>query len=233
MQKCLKAADYVVAILPETFINSNFEYFSRAKSITVIEKNLFYNTETPVCVVCFDNRMKGFDQIEMYKGDKYVATYSELLSIHPYPQGKYKIDFNNINGQIGLIAFDSTTPHNRIRFVSGQKINKNNIKHTSRAITLIKINKKYNNDIKFIINQANTILKELRDKTEDLTLSPFKGNQRNGKRRRRLDFRTARAIIEQAIDKIDENKIICGDALEVLKTLDDESINCCVTSPPY
>ncbi len=98
---------------------------------------------------------------------------------------------------------------------------------------MIKINKKYNNDIKFIISQANTILKELRDKTEDLTLSPFKGNQRNGKRRRRLDFRTARAIIEQAIDKIDENKIICGDALEVLKTLDDESINCCVTSPPY
>jgi len=29
------------------------------------------------------------------------------------------------------------------------------------------------------------------------------------------------------------NKIIQGDALEVLKTLPDESIDCCVTSPPY
>lgn len=29
------------------------------------------------------------------------------------------------------------------------------------------------------------------------------------------------------------NKIICGDALEVLKTLPDKIINCCVTSPPY
>lgn len=29
------------------------------------------------------------------------------------------------------------------------------------------------------------------------------------------------------------NRIIRGDALEVLKTLPDESINCCVTSPPY
>lgn len=29
------------------------------------------------------------------------------------------------------------------------------------------------------------------------------------------------------------NKIICGDALEVLKTLPDKSIQCCVTSPPY
>jgi len=29
------------------------------------------------------------------------------------------------------------------------------------------------------------------------------------------------------------NKIICGDSLEVLQTLDSESIDCCVTSPPY
>lgn len=30
-----------------------------------------------------------------------------------------------------------------------------------------------------------------------------------------------------------KNQIICGDALEVLKTLPDASVNCCVTSPPY
>ena len=29
------------------------------------------------------------------------------------------------------------------------------------------------------------------------------------------------------------NKIICGDALEVLKTLPDNSISCCISSPPY
>src|SRR3990167_191982 len=29
------------------------------------------------------------------------------------------------------------------------------------------------------------------------------------------------------------NKIIQGDALEVLKTLESESIDCCITSPPY
>ena len=29
------------------------------------------------------------------------------------------------------------------------------------------------------------------------------------------------------------NKIICGDALEVLKTLPDETVDCVVTSPPY
>src|SRR3990167_11340947 len=30
-----------------------------------------------------------------------------------------------------------------------------------------------------------------------------------------------------------ENQIIQGDALEVLKTLDNESIDSCITSPPY
>ena len=29
------------------------------------------------------------------------------------------------------------------------------------------------------------------------------------------------------------NSIICGDALSVLKTFDSESIDCCITSPPY
>ena len=29
------------------------------------------------------------------------------------------------------------------------------------------------------------------------------------------------------------DRIYCGDALTVLKTLPDSSVNCCVTSPPY
>jgi DNA modification methylase len=29
------------------------------------------------------------------------------------------------------------------------------------------------------------------------------------------------------------NKIICGDSLEILKTLESESVNCVITSPPY
>ncbi len=33
--------------------------------------------------------------------------------------------------------------------------------------------------------------------------------------------------------KENENRIICGDALETLKNFPDESINCCITSPPY
>ena len=28
-------------------------------------------------------------------------------------------------------------------------------------------------------------------------------------------------------------KIFCGDCLDILKQLDNEFVNCCVTSPPY
>lgn len=38
---------------------------------------------------------------------------------------------------------------------------------------------------------------------------------------------------KEAFIKENTNKILCGDALETLKNFPDESINCCITSPPY
>ena len=38
---------------------------------------------------------------------------------------------------------------------------------------------------------------------------------------------------KEAFIKENENRIICGDALETLKNFPDESINCSITSPPY
>ena len=38
---------------------------------------------------------------------------------------------------------------------------------------------------------------------------------------------------KEAFIKENTNKIICGDALKTLKNFPNESINCCITSPPY
>ena len=38
---------------------------------------------------------------------------------------------------------------------------------------------------------------------------------------------------KEAFIKENTNKILCGDALETLKNFPDESISCCITSPPY
>ena len=53
-----------------------------------------------------------------------------------------------------------------------------------------------------LAKQCNMILAEYRLDTSDINLSPFKGNAKDGTRRRRLDYKTARAIIEQAIDTL-------------------------------
>ena len=63
----------------------------------------------------------------------------------------------------------------------------------------IQIEDKYKNDL---IKEANNILKELRKNTQDIILSPFKGNMKDGRRRRRLDFKTARAILENAYQSL-------------------------------
>jgi hypothetical protein len=41
-------------------------------------------------------------------------------------------------------------------------------------------------------------LNRIRKTSGDLVLAPFKGNDRNGKRRRRLDYALARKILNQA-----------------------------------
>ena len=68
----LKAQDDVVAIIPESFINSNYKQKERLKSITILEENPFKDTENPVCVACFDGKKKEFDKIDIYKNDKYI-----------------------------------------------------------------------------------------------------------------------------------------------------------------
>jgi RNase H-fold protein (predicted Holliday junction resolvase) len=38
-------------------------------------------------------------------------------------------------------------------------------------------------------------------------LSPFKGNKKNGERRRRLDYATARAILESACEEVENDNL--------------------------
>jgi hypothetical protein len=53
-----------------------------------------------------------------------------------------------------------------------------------------------------LIDECNRFLNKYREETSDFLFSPFKGNRTDGVRRRRLDYRSARAIIEQAYQKL-------------------------------
>ncbi len=202
IEKCMENNDYGLMIIPETFINSSFPK-NRLESVTIIEDSMFNDTENPICVICFDKRFKCYNEIKVYKNENYVGTLGELEKMRKIPRKSVNIKFNSLGGQIALRAVDTTRAEKPIKFMKPEEIDYDlsTIKVSSRLITLIKmsIEEKMLNQI---IEYSNSILSEFRKETSDILLSPFKGNKKNGERRRRLDYQTARAILEEAYEKI-------------------------------
>lgn len=204
LDKMLKAQKNVVAIIPESFINSNYRQKNLLSSITVLEENPFQDTENPVCVACFDSKYKGYDKIKIYKNSEYINTLQNIFNLRIEPTKSVKICFNDLNGWLGLRAIDSTNDITVINFNYRERFKYDweaNIKVSSRHMTLINIDVK-EKDRQLFIDLCNEQIEQFRKESADILLTPFKGNTKSGKRRRRLDFRLARAILERAYVKI-------------------------------
>jgi hypothetical protein len=196
------SADYVVAIIPETFIKAKFPYKNRLHSITILEENPFTDTDTPVCVACFDNKNKEFSKIPIYKGIEYSGTLDILIK-YEKTTNQPKIKFNDKKGWLGLRGVDSQIKK-RINFDFKENIDydwENKIKVSSRALSLISVDVPEDKKKSFI-EASNAILNKIREETNDVILTPFKGNTKNQKRRRRLDFKLARSILETAYKEV-------------------------------
>lgn len=213
LEKCLENHEYVVAIIPETFIlNMTKAFKKRLFSVTILENNPFEDTDCPVCVVCFNNKQNN--DAKIYKDGKNLKiTLSKLekRGLHPAKSKDVCIKFNDKNGNIGLRGVDGTG-NVRIGFCKPDELgyDLDRIGISSRSITVINISVpkiyKEKDYIQNIIDNANNILKDYRENTYDLLMAPFKGNTKSGTRRRRLDFKTARAILEQAILLVKEGE---------------------------
>jgi len=200
LDKMLQAQANVVAIIPETFINSAYRRKDLLHSITILEENPFDDTDAPVLVACFDSKQKDLHQVAVYSGDQYVNSLGNLNDLRLIPDKSVRIDFNNRAGWLGVRCVDTTNPQEMIRFDFKENIPydwQKGIKVSSRLLTLIDLDIPQSHRQTFI-DACNGILSDLRQQTADLILSPFKGNMKNGRRRRRLDFLTCRAIIEEA-----------------------------------
>ncbi|KAF0134830.1 MAG: hypothetical protein FD145_398 [Candidatus Saganbacteria bacterium] len=218
LEKMTQAQEHVVAIVPETFINSNFKQKHKLNSITIIEENCFDDTETPVCVLCFDGIIKKTEDIKVFKNDDYLDTLGHYEELRLKPSKNINILFNDATGSIALRAVDTTDPNSMIRFMKKDELDYDlkNIKESSRLITIININNinsLNHNELDLFLEECNRILISFRDRTQDVLLSPFKGNMKNGRRRRRLDYETARAMLEIAY-----NNIYKGDTLWTIST---------------
>ena len=208
LDKMLEAQKNVVAIIPETFINSPYRQKHLLKSITILEDNPFLDTDTPVVVVCFDSIEKPYSEIQIYKDSEFVCTLDDVERCRMVPDNSVKLKFNDPDGWLGVRCVDTTDPNNMLHFDFKENIDYNwekGIKVSSRLLTLISMNVPEKKRQAFI-DECNSILDEVRTRSHDIILSPFKGNMKNGVRRRRLDFMTCRAIIERAYHKVVDAK---------------------------
>lgn len=207
LDKMIKAQKYIVAIIPESFINSNYKNKHLLESITILESNPFDDTEVPVCIACFNGVYKEYSDIKIYKNEHFENTLEAMEKMRINPTNDVDIKFNDLNGWLGIRAVDKTDDESFIKFDFKENIRydfSKKIKESSRHYTLVSIDVKNDERITFV-NICNDILNEIRKKSSDTILTPFMGNTKKGIRRRRLDFKLARAIMEIAYDKIYKN----------------------------
>lgn len=209
LSKALYACRFSVFIIPETFLISSI-FKECLESITVLEDNPFIDTDCPVCICCFDADRaqftnKGSNIYDIYKDDLFLFdSYEAEYRLRRYkPESKFYIKFNDIEGNLGLRGVDGVSSKNRIRFCRPEDLNYDvsSIKISSRAITTIKIEIDIND---YFLNNINLLLEDYRAKTHDVFMAPFKNNNKEGKRRRRLDFTLARNFINKTIEDLDK-----------------------------
>ncbi len=195
LDNCLAAADYVVAIVPETFLLSTYPK-DRLQLAVVIQDELFGDTDAPALVACFGKEDTA--DADVYTGTKAVGKLSKILGLrNSDTTTKQKIVFNDPSGRIGLRAVDGSDGKSPIAFMPASEFDYSvdKVMVSSRLMTYLDLPELSDNQIEEIIERANKALAKIRKDSGDLVLAPFKGNDRNGKRRRRLDYALARTII--------------------------------------
>ena len=201
LQNSLDCATNVVAIIPETFLLSSFPK-DRLELAVVIQDELFGDTEAPALVACFG---KGAGtSTKIFIGQTPIGDLGQILELRkPAKASKQKIVFNEPKGRIGLRAVDGSDGKSPIAFMMARDFDypKESVVVSSRLMTYLEMPMVKNSDIPQLVVRANEALNRIRRASGDLVLAPFKGNDKKGKRRRRLDYSLARVILNQASQK--------------------------------
>jgi hypothetical protein len=200
----LAVADYVVAIIPETFLLSSFPK-DRLELAVVIQDTLFGDTEAPALVACFGKKLS--EDADIFVGHQKGATLNQILALrNPLVSKRRQIVFNDPAGRVGLRAVDGSDGESPIQFMLGKDFDypRQSVVVSSRLMTYLDLPEVKDSDIPELIAAVNDGLNRIRKASLDLALAPFKGNDKKGKRRRRLDYALARSLLNQAAQKVIE-----------------------------
>lgn len=197
LEKMLENCEYVAAIIPETFITSG-EFTERLKSVISLSCKMFDDTDCPVCLALFvKDKTKDF---QIWRINELLGNYKELKKHDIVSNINNNWKINDPNGEIGIWCIDGTKEES-IHFGKGDLIDSKKIKISSRSLTRVSGLPK---DIDFdkFIDKCNEILKRYRKETKDVFMASFKGLRQDGLYRRRLDFATAKNIMNLAIEEL-------------------------------
>lgn len=203
LDRMVKNVDYCAAIIPESFITSPI-FTNKLIFVVSLTCKMFDDTDCPVCLAMFSptKDKKKFNlsknDFVIYSMNERIGTYDELKkSIKLNKKIDIKWVFNDPNGSIGLRGVDNTKCAS-IKFVDGNEINPSRIKVSSRSLTRISgLPQSY--DIELFIELLNKNLSKYRNATHDVFLTAFKNLRMDNKYRRRLDFDTARYLLNITI----------------------------------
>ena len=200
LDRCLASFGHIVAILPETFMHSAYSK-DRCEKIIVLEENPFNDTTFPVCVTCWSPATN--QDSDIYVGEDRVTRLSDITRLRRRVGRSNRIVFNHPEGNIGLRAVDGTKKGDRIAFFPGDEFDypRSRIKSSSRLMTYIMVEELDSKEaIQEFCKTSSEILEWYREQTSDTILSGFKGNNRLGRRRRRLDYGLARKVVIEALE---------------------------------
>lgn len=190
----LANCEYVACIIPESFITQNL-YQDRLSCVISLTTEMFSDTECPTCLALFDKESSA--DFRIFNMNEFVGMFSDLKLKIQQPLKLKSMVFNDPDGEVGLLGVDGTA-HSTIQFIHGSEIAPDDIKSTSRAITRIRVDGVKNLDV--FLQVANEILTLERTDTHDVFMTAFKGLRKDGKFRRRLDFKSAKRILSVAFE---------------------------------
>lgn len=193
LDHCLRHCRFVAALVPESFLRNGvrFDTFrSRLRGFVSLTARLFAETGHPVGLALFGPDRA--DDAVVWTDRRRLGSLKALEALRPEPRPDGPpLRFNDPAGRLGLHALDDTRGPS-IRFCEGRELDGYLVKPTGRHITRIGVA----GGIR--IEEWNEFLHEFRERTQDVLLTSSKGLRRDGRYRRRLDWRLARGIVHHA-----------------------------------
>ena len=189
LERCLANCEWVAALVPESFIRRNL-FRDRLCGFVSLTSRQFVDTDHPVGLAMFQPQRAM--ECKVWSGESCLGLLADFESMRPkVSKNGVGVRFNDPNGNVGLIAADNSTRAS-IRFCEAEELAGVEIKVSSRFLTKLSV------DGKIRLDDWNRYLENLRLQSHDVLLTSFKGIRKDGKYRRRLDFRLARGIIQNA-----------------------------------